>query len=149
MTRYGNFIFREKAYEHFEILLMYNLKTMKIMKKKILCLTFAIATGIISVLNYKVSVNDDIQFYLSLSEVEALAGGEWNSWDQWLSQGLTKDEREWMRPCPSQESGSGYGNGSYGGVGVGGGGSYSQTNPSGRNEITCPYGNENCTPIGC
>ncbi len=78
---------------------------------------------------------------------------EWNHWSQWLSQGFTKDEREYERPCPTSSSSSGSGgvSGSYGGAsgGISGSGSSNQTNPGNRNEITCAYGNVNCTPIKC
>lgn len=94
-------------------------------------------------------VNTQNDLYdLVLSDIEATADNEWNSWNEWVSQGLTKDEREWMRPCPSSESSSGNGSISNGNIEIGGG-SHSQTNPSGRYEITCPYGNANCTAIGC
>lgn len=77
----------------------------------------------------------------------------WNNWSQWLSQGLTKDEREYVRPCPSSSSSgsSGSASGGYGGASgsISGSTSNSQTNPSGRNEITCAYGSTNCTSVGC
>jgi len=90
---------------------------------------------------------------VNLQNAEALASSEWSFWDglgNFLSgQGWTKDEREWIRPCPSEQSSSGSGSVSYGGGTASGSGSSSTTNPSGRNEITCPYGSENCTQIKC
>lgn len=77
----------------------------------------------------------------------------WNHWTQWPSQGLTKDEREYRRRCPKKSSSSGSGSvsGGYGGVSgsISGSGSTSQTNPTDREEISCPYGEQNCTPVGC
>lgn len=66
-----------------------------------------------------------------------------------LSQGFTKDEREYERPCPTYEDNRGSGSGSGKGYSASGSGSHTQINPSGRMEITCPYGNENCTKIPC
>lgn len=90
---------------------------------------------------------------LTISSVEALSENEMNSIGEWFTQGLYKDEREWIRPCPSEESYSGSVNVEVGKgnitIGGGIGGSYEQTNPSGRNELTCPYGEENCTTIDC
>lgn len=105
----------------------------------------------IALIGFNVSVaNTKKDLYdLALSNIEDTADNEWNSWNEWLSQGFTKDEREWMRPCPSSESSSGNGSISNGNIEIGGGGSHTQTNPSGRYEITCPYGNSNCTAIGC
>lgn len=77
----------------------------------------------------------------------------WNHWTQWPSQGLTKDEETKTRDCESESSSSGSGSVSvgYGGVSgsISGSGSTSQTNPSGRVEYICIYGNQNCTPVGC
>lgn len=123
------------------------------MKKKILSGVFALA--LLATIGFGVnkSMKSDARLSdLALSNVEALASGEsneWNHWSQWLSQGLTKDEREWQRPCPSESSGSGNVNVNHNGTGIGAGGSYSQTNPSTRSEITCPYGNDNCSRIRC
>ena len=117
------------------------------MKKNLFLGLITVATAIVVFVNVNEISNE--KKLTSLIEIEALATNEWNDWNQWFSQGFTKDEREWIRPCPSEESNSGYGNGSYGGVSIGGGGSHSQTNPSGRCEITCPYGNENGTSVGC
>jgi hypothetical protein len=66
-----------------------------------------------------------------------------------LSQGFTKDEREYERPCPTYEDNRGSGSVSGKGYSASGRGSHTQINPSGRMEITCPYGNENCTKIPC
>lgn len=120
------------------------------MKRKYL-LGIAIVTLVVGYVN--VSIINDLNgrsvSMLSLGNIEAIANPEWNDWSEWFSQGLHKDEREWVRPCPSQETGSGFIGGSYGGGSISGGGSHSQTNPSGRSEITCPYGSSNCTPVGC
>ena len=90
---------------------------------------------------------------ITISSVEALSENEMNSLWEWFSQGIRKNEREWIRPCPSEESSSGSANigAGNGGTTVGGGvsGSHEQTNPSGRDEITCPYGEENCTEVEC
>jgi len=91
---------------------------------------------------------------LALANVEALANEkdgkheENSGWEYW-TQGATKDEEEWERPCPSSSSSSGSGSGSYNGTGVGGSGSTSQTNPSNRDELCCKYGYDNCTPVEC
>ena len=74
---------------------------------------------------------------------------EINPWYMWPTQGITKDEREEKRACPSNESTSASGNASYGDVGAGGSYDHSQENPQGRYEIICPYGYDNCTPVGC
>jgi hypothetical protein len=84
-----------------------------------------------------------------LANVEALAGNEWNNWTDWFSQGLTKDEREEKRDCPSEQSSNWGISGGYNGVTVGISGSSSQTNPPSRKETICPAGNVNCTPVGC
>lgn len=124
------------------------------MKKKMLAVSAAslIISSMIGV-NVMVSKQgEEINRLLNVGMVEALAADEEyevNSWYQWLSQGITKDEREFKRSCPSDTSGSGYVNGSYNGVGVGVGGSYSQQNPSGREEIRCAHGYENCTTVDC
>lgn len=76
-------------------------------------------------------------------------GNSTNPWYQWPTQGITKDEREYIRPCPSSSGGSGSIGGGGGGVTGGVSGSHSQTNPSTRNEITCPYGTVNCSEVGC
>lgn len=118
------------------------------MKKNFLYGYAVIVFAIIALLNVTVIKNDRI-LDVSLSSVEAFAGGEWNDWNEWLTQGATKDEREWNRPCPATESSSGQGGVSHGDTSVSGGGSHSQTNPSGREEITCPYGSSNCSAIDC
>lgn len=82
---------------------------------------------------------------LTITQVEALSGSEYNNFWEALSQGILKNEREYIRPCPSTESSSGSANIGDGGIS----GSHEQTNPSGRNEITCPYGDTNCTVIDC
>ncbi|MDD2612079.1 MAG: NVEALA domain-containing protein [Bacteroidales bacterium] len=91
---------------------------------------------------------------LGFANVEALANEEdgiheKNTGWEILTQGATKDEEEWERPCPTSSTTSGSGSGSYSGVGVGGSGSTSQTNPSNRYEICCKYGYDNCTPVDC
>lgn len=117
--------------------------------KKIFLYGFTIAVVVvIALLNVAMIENDRI-IDLSLSNVEASAESEWNDWNDWFTQGATKDEREWMRPCPITESSSGQGGASHGNTSVSGGGSHSQTNPSNRQEITCPYGSSNCSAIGC
>lgn len=117
--------------------------------KKLICgacciISIALIGLNVSLVNAKKDLYD-----LTFSEIEATADNEWNDWNEWFTQGFTKDEREWVRPCPSSESSSGNGSISNGNIEIGGGGSHSQTNPSGRYEITCPYGNENCTAIEC
>lgn len=119
------------------------------MKRKILCTLILIVTVLIGWTNFRILNDSEIIMNMPFANVEALAGGEWNDWNEWLSQGFTKDEREWKRPCPLEEGNSGYGNIGYGNIGIGGGGSHNQSNPSGREEITCPYGDQNCTEIPC
>lgn len=119
------------------------------MKKTFLNLMLLAVIAIVAYVNYDVTKESDSNYNLSFMEIEALADNEWNDWNEWLTQGLTKDEREWVRPCPSEEYGEGYGEGSYGDISIGGGGSHGQVNPNGRNEITCPYGNSNCTEVNC
>ena len=118
------------------------------MKKIFLYGSTIIAVVAIALLNVTIIKNDRI-IDISLSNVEASAGSEWNDWNEWFTQGATKDEREWMRPCPITDSSSGQGSVSHGDTSVSGGGSHSQTNPTGRQEITCPYGSSNCSSIGC
>ncbi|MBK5722166.1 hypothetical protein JGH11_14920 [Dysgonomonas sp. Marseille-P4677] len=105
------------------------------------------------IVNLNLNTQNSDTFYLNLNNTEALAGGEWNDWTQWLSQGLTQDEREYERPCPSSSSSSTSGSTSvdYAGTNVSASGQHSssQVNPSNRNEITCAYGSVNCTPISC
>lgn len=90
------------------------------------------------------------------ANVEALTNQEekhgWN-WPWEWGQGLTKDEREVMESCPTQEEQHGEGSvsgsgGGYSGSVSGSGGS-SQSNPSNRHDIRCAYGYENCTPVDC
>ncbi|MCD8235426.1 MAG: NVEALA domain-containing protein [Prevotellaceae bacterium] len=123
------------------------------MNKKLIGIGVAGMIAAFAYVNFEtINDNDDLSD-LTLQDVEALSDTEWNSWEQWLSQGLTKDEREMMRPCPSTESSSGSGSIGVGNgntnVEVGGSGSHEQTNPSGRKEIVCPYGNTNCTEVAC
>lgn len=120
------------------------------MKRKFVYVVSIAVVAVMAFINVNVSERDNIcGGFLSFEDIEALADNEWNNWEQWFSQGLTKDEREETRPCPSIESGSGSVNGSYGGGSIGGSGSHSQVNPSGRYEIICPYGESNCTNVGC
>ncbi len=74
---------------------------------------------------------------------------ETNSFFEWFSQGITKDEREERRVCPSSSSSSGSASGSYGGASGSVSGSSTQTNPDGRYEYICPYGYANCSRIKC
>lgn len=68
-------------------------------------------------------------------------------------QGLTKDEEEFTRKCPTKQTtkiGIGV-SAVVEGVVVGAeiGKSSSQENPTEREEITCKSGNKNCTPVEC
>lgn len=118
------------------------------MKNKFLYGTMVMAVVVMTMLNITFVENDN-QTDLSLVDVEAWADNEWNDWNQWLTQGLTKDEREEKRPCPTEESSTGSGSISHGDTSISGGGSHSQTNPATREEYICPQGNTNCTAIGC
>lgn len=119
------------------------------MKNKVLYGVVIMSVAMLIAFNIVTVKKSNNNSNIALFDVEALADVEWNHWTQWWGQGFTKDEREYERPCPSDESSSGSGNVSHGNTSIGGGGSHSQTNPSGRNEITCPYGSDNCTPIDC
>lgn len=122
------------------------------MKKTIIGGVVAVAIAAVAAFNVHFNTNAENELSaFSINHVEALASeeGGYNHWSQWLSQGLTKDEREFTRPCPSSSSSGGSGSASYGGGSVSGSGNSSQTNPSNRYEITCPYGSDNCTSIGC
>ena len=123
------------------------------MNKKLIGIGVAGMIAAFAYVNFEVINDNEDLSDLTLQDVEALSDTEWNNWTQWLTQGFTKDEREWMRPCPSTESSSGSGSVGVGkgdtSVEVGGSGSHEQTNPSGRNEITCPYGDTNCTEVEC
>lgn len=117
------------------------------MKKN--CIIIGLGVLVMCYVNFSIVNSKGEMTHFSLDEIEALADSELNNWNEWFSQGLTKDEREWIRPCPNQEYNSGYVEGGYGGANIGAGGSHGQVNPSGRNEITCPYGNQNCTSVDC
>ena len=75
------------------------------------------------------------------------------NWPWQWNQGLTKDEREWTRPCPDEDSSSTSVDGDVdtpqGGGGVGVIHSSSQSNSGGRQDISCPFGYDNCTAISC
>ncbi len=123
------------------------------MKRKFLYGAFALVIATIVAVNIHInlSVDNDL-LNLSFANIEQIAVAETNEpnsgWT-WWTQGATKDEREYIRPCPTEQSSSGSGNASYGGASAGGSGSSSQTNPAGRTDISCPYGYDNCTPVGC
>lgn len=131
------------------------MKNIKLTILGVMTLLFALT------LNFRHAL-DDYGVLKNKLHVEVLAqsnnsGGsssvEWNDWTQWPSQGLTKDERELIRRCPDNSSSSGSGSisGGYGGASgsISGSGSSSQTNPPDRVDISCPYGQQNCTPVGC
>ena len=122
-----------------------------------------LAMAVVAVAGTNVYLANDIRVQrneLSLLNLENIAeadetnaGNEYNSFWQWFTQGLTMDEVEERRVCPSYTSSSGSGsasvsNGVAGGS-VSGSGSHTQTNPSTRYEIICPYGYSNCTEVGC
>ncbi len=120
------------------------------MKKKILYGTVIMAVAVMAFCNFAFVKNSNCAIAeITLFNAEALAETEWNDWTQWLSQGFTKDEREIVRPCPSDQSSSGNGSISVGGNSASGGGSHSQTNPTGRYDIACGYGSVNCSPVKC
>lgn len=120
------------------------------MKKKILIGTVIAMAVVVATCNFVFVKNSNCTIAeLTLFNAEALADVEWNDWNQWFTQGLTKDEREVARPCPSDQSSSGNGSVSIGSNSASGGGSHSQTNPSGRYDIDCAYGNENCSSVDC
>ena len=127
------------------------------MKNKFFYWTAIFVITILAAVNVNVSLNNNDRPDINLNKVEAVAfewDGFWDRVDAGLTntfqgQGWTKDERESSRPCPSSTSSSGSGSASYGGGSVSGGGSSSASNPAGRDEIICPYGTENCTPIKC
>jgi hypothetical protein len=86
------------------------------------------------------------------NDVETLSGeSSPNPWYLWLSQGLTKDEREYKRKCPTNNSSNSNTTVSISYRGFTGSISYSSTttNSSDREEITCAYGSTNCTPVNC
>jgi hypothetical protein len=111
-----------------------------------------LAITALTAINVNVNLNSqkkDTVSMFTLSKPEALAG-EYAGWDNfWQGQGFYMDEEDFTQPCPSEQSSDGNGNGSYGGISVGGGGSSSQTNPSGRHDIRCKYGDYNCTRVPC
>jgi hypothetical protein len=122
------------------------------MKKKVV-ITLAVL-AIIAAIGWNIKQSMDLQSTnemsaLTIANIEALTWSEWNSWEQWLDQGFHPDEREYPRDCPSNTSSSVTVGISYGGVGYTVGGSYTQTNPSGRQEITCVSGDTNCSQVGC
>lgn len=123
------------------------------MKKKILGGIAVLATTVLAVINININLNTSKLPDVDIAGVEALAQVEWNDWTQWLSQGLTKDEREVQEQCPTDQSSSGNGSLSGGNGAVGGSasgsGSSSQTNPPGRTDIRCASGSDNCTPVKC
>lgn len=106
------------------------------------------AVTALAILNVNLSIESNEISKVTLYDVESLSN-ELNSITQWWSQGLTKDEREWIRPCPASQSNSGSGSVSYNGASVSGSGSSSQTNNNERSEITCPYGSDNCSEVPC
>lgn len=94
---------------------------------------------------------------LSLVEIEAQAGLLSEIGDAIVNavqgQGLTKDEEELPRKCPTKStekagiSASAIVNGVVVKAEIGK--SSSQENPSDREEITCKVGSKNCTPVKC
>lgn len=133
------------------------------MKKIIASVFMTLGVGIvcyefIESLNYTKQFNEEKQLIdLTLGNVEALAGGEeheFNSWSQWLNQGLTKDEQAHPVPCGSVEvtendvsleanvrgvkiHGEYYGTRRE----------YSENSTAER--ITCQYGYDNCSETEC
>lgn len=87
------------------------------------------------------------------SEAGSSSGNASNPWYQWPFQGATQDERELFRDCPTSSSSSGGGSaggGNQAGSGSAGGNySHSQTNPTTRRELSCPYGSVNCSSLDC
>lgn len=123
------------------------------MEKKFIGIGVAGMIAAFAYVNFEVINDNEDLSDLTLQDVEALSDPEWNHWTQWLTQGLTKDEKEEKRPCPSTESSSGSGSIKIGygniGVEIGGNYSHSTTNPEGKEETTCANGLENCTEVGC
>ena len=118
------------------------------MKNKFLYGFIIISVMVTTALNVAFVKNND-RTDISLTNVEAWGEKEWNDWDEWLTQGFTKDEREMKRPCPSEETSSGGGSITIGKVTIGGGGSHTEINSSDRYEVICGYGDVNCTSIDC
>lgn len=122
-----------------------------------------VAVAALLFLNVNVVLNGKATSYLKLEAIGSVqaestsgsgSGGFWAALDSGLSnlfqgQGWTKDEREWTRPCPlsSGSSTSVCVQKDANGVCI----KYeiSQTNPTNRNEITCPVGSVNCSTVGC
>ncbi|GAB6013572.1 NVEALA domain-containing protein [Viscerimonas tarda] len=120
------------------------------MKKKIIGGLAILAIAAVTVLNVNLSSQKELLSDISLANVEALAQGEWGGWDNfWQGQGFYKDEREERRQCPSSESYGAFLGITYDGMTIGASGSYTQENPSSREEIICPTGSDNCTAVPC
>ena len=124
------------------------------MKNKIFGGAFIIAIAVLATININIVQLENGTVNLKLANMKAFANAENgindpNIGSTYYTQGATKDEREWIRPCPTNTTSSGSGSGSYGGASASGSGSSSQTNPITRTELSCPYGYVNCTPIGC
>jgi hypothetical protein len=77
------------------------------MRKKIVITLASLAIMAATGWNVKQSMdlqNTNEMSALTIANIEALASGEHNSWDQWLDQGLHPDEEEKERDCPSSSS---------------------------------------------
>ncbi len=81
---------------------------------------------------------------LILENVEAEAG-DWNSIVDWFDQGFTKDESALKQFCPNSETKVGL----LVGKGVGVSVEHKSFEGTGRQDIRCTDGDENCTPVEC
>ena len=120
------------------------------MKRKFLGLTAILAIIALATLNISITNADTNKIDLDIIKTQAFADGEYAGWSNFFQgQGFYKDEREESRDCPSSQSSGANISVTYKGVTVGAGYHQSQTNPDTRQEIICPNGNSNCTPVGC
>lgn len=121
------------------------------MNNKNLGIVCIIAIAIFGTFNINMinSGESDVNLKVILTSANAQTETTSNHWTQWIPYGFTKDEREYERSCPTEQSTSTSGNASSGGNSAGGSHSSSQTNPTGRNELRCATGTENCDVVDC
>ncbi len=140
------------------------------MKNKFLSIAFVLGIAILGAVNVTLTSTENDNFDLAsivnissanaetpppLGGKHAVCHGCDNelNWPWQWNQGLTKDEREWTRPCPDEDSSStSVGvdvDTPQGGGGINGSHSSSQSNSGGRQDISCPFGYNNCTAIDC
>ncbi len=119
------------------------------MKNKIFGVAFIMVIAVLATINIDLTKSDNGNYNLEMASIEAFADPEYNDWPDWWDHGLTADEREWQRPCPIEEGVSVEVCVEWDGAGVCIRSEWRIVNPPQRNEITCPEGEVNCTPIPC